>query len=202
MITVQPVDSTRLGDLDLLFGSDESADRCWCQWFIRRVRDVHESGRDGNRAAFIDLLASSSDPIGLIAYEAGRPVGWCAAGPRSRYARAVTTPTLRDRDPAEDETVWLVPCFFIEPDRRDQGVASTLLHAAVELAAERGAVAIEGFPLAGDRRRSGGSDLQTGVESLFASAGFEPVTRPSPNRVIMRRNLGSRPTHSLSSVPS
>lgn len=58
----------------------------------------------------------------------------------------------------------------------------------MELAAEQGALAIEGFPLTGDKRRSG-SDLQTGVERLFAAAGFDAVNRPSSNRVIMRREL-------------
>lgn len=59
----------------------------------------------------------------------------------------------------------------------------------MELAAEQGALAIEGFPLTGDKRRSSGSDLQTGVERLFAAAGFDAVNRPSSNRVIMRREL-------------
>jgi hypothetical protein len=64
-----------------------------------------------------------------------------------------------------------------------------LLEGAVDLARRRGAPAIEGFPLAGSGRRSGGSDLMTGVEPLFASCGFEVVDRPSDNRVVMRREL-------------
>ncbi len=189
MYSVVPVGPDRVSDLDRLFGCDEMADRCWCLWFIRPVKEFHEVGRAGNRAALLELIDTSPEPVGLLAYDGDVPVGWCAAGPRSRYTRILRAPTLRTRDRSEDETVWLVPCFFVHPDRREAGVAGALLDAAVELARHHGAPAIEGFPLAGGKRRSKGSDFQTGVESLFAEAGFEPVHRPSANRVIMGLSL-------------
>ena len=188
-IEIAEVTPDRLPDLEILFGSDAVADRCWCMWFIIRVKDFHDAGRAGNRAAFIDLIGSEPEPMGLIAYDEGQPVGWCAAGPRDRYERMLKAPTLRGRDPAEDSSVWLVPCFFIRAEARGRGVASALLEGAVDLARWRGAPAIEGFPLSGDARRSGG-DLQVGVEPLFAACGFEAVRRPSDNRVMMRRELG------------
>lgn len=189
MIEVRELTSAEVGDLDELFGSDEVADRCWCMWFIVRVKDFHEAGREGNRSAFLDLMDGDSHPLGLLAYEGGRPVGWCAAGPRSRFTRIVRAPTLRNTDRGEDDSVWLVPCFFIHPGARRHGVATALLQGAVALAARRGAVAIEGFPQAGTKIRSGGSDFQTGVELLFEACGFIPVDRPSANRVIMRHDL-------------
>ncbi|NNF68827.1 MAG: GNAT family N-acetyltransferase [Acidimicrobiia bacterium] len=190
MIRIENAADVPQEDLDELFGSDEVADRCWCMWFITRVKDFRSAGREGNRAALLDLVAVEEQPVGLIAYRDGSPVGWCAVGPRSRYDRAVKTPTMRGHDPAENDTVWFVPCFFIRPTARRQGVAAALLRAAIAMATEHGAQAIEGFPQAGDRTRSRGSNFQTGVEPLFEQAGFEPVRRPSDNRVIMRRELG------------
>lgn len=189
MITTRPLTSDRTSDLDALFASDPVADRCFCMWFIIPVKAFHEAGREGNRAGFAGLAASDSFPLGLVAYDGKQPVGWCAVGPRDRYLRAMSGPTLKQRDRSEDATVWLVPCFFIRPEARGSGVATALLQAAVEHARKHGATAIEGFPLAGDKRRSGGSDFQTGVEPLFADCGFEPVARPSDNRVIMRLEL-------------
>lgn len=189
MLTVEPLDGSRLSDLEALFGCDDSVDRCWCMWFIVRVKDYHSAGREGNRAAFVRLMEEQPIPMGLIAYDDESPVGWCAAGPRARYVRAVNTPTLKSRDHAESDSVWLVPCFFIKPGFRERGIAFALLERAVDVASEHGASAIEGFPLSGGRRRASGSDLQTGVEALFVGAGFEPVDRPSSNRVIMRRQL-------------
>jgi GNAT superfamily N-acetyltransferase len=183
---IEHVTQDTLSDLDVLFSSNDIADRCWCMWFLIRVADFHAAGREGNRAKFIEMAASEEHPMGLIAYVEDAPVGWCAVGPRSRYARATKAPTLRGREGSDDD-VWLVPCFFTHPEHRGSGVAAALLDAALDHSFASGAVAVEGFPLAGDRRRSPGSDMQTGMEPLFASAGFAPHHRPSNNRVIMRK---------------
>lgn len=92
---------------------------------------------------------------------------------------------MKGRDPAEDDDVWLVPCFLIKPDQRRKGVAAALLEATVDLATRSGASAIEGFPLSGSKTRSKSSDFMTGTETLFAGCGFSPLRRPSANRVIM-----------------
>ena len=174
----------------MLLNSQPESTGCWCMWFIRRVADYHASGSAGNRQALMGLLESDGHPFGLLAYKGDEAVGWCAVGPRSRYSRAIKTPTLKGRDPGEDDTVWFVPCFLVRPDARRSGVASALLEAAVSAAAEAGAMAIEGFPLSGSRPRSKGPDFMTGTEALFSACGFLPLRRPSDNRVVMRRDLG------------
>ena len=189
MVRIRELTTDDVQDLDALLGTDEVADRCRCMWFIVRVKDFHEAGRSGNRAAFLSLMEGDDHPLGLLAYDDERPVGWCATGPRSRFARIIQAPTLRSTDRREDDTVWFVPCFFIHAETRRRGVAKALLQGAVDLAAACGAEAIEGFPQSGTRTRSRGSNFQTGVESLFETCGFEAVDRPSSNRVIMRRNL-------------
>jgi len=189
VLEVCPFTTDRLGDLDELFGSDEVTDRCWCMWFITRVADFHSAGCAGNRTALLERAGEDDAPLGLIANEGEHPVGWCATGPRDRYARILRSPTLANRDRTEDPWTWLVPCFFVRRDARRGGVSRALLAAAVALAEEHGATAIEGFPLTGSKTRSGGSDFMTGVEPLFAACGFDPVDHPSTNRVIMRREL-------------
>jgi len=84
-------------------------------WFIIGVKEYHQGGSLANAAKFRELAVNSTHPLGLIAYADGRPVGWAAVGPRSRYARAVRTPTMKSIDHSENEDVWLVPCFFINP---------------------------------------------------------------------------------------
>ena len=186
-LRIEQVAIGHIDDLETLFGSDEKAGRCWCMWFLIKVADFHAARGDGNREAFQRLVDAEPHPMGLIAYLDDHPVGWCAVGPRARYARAVKALTLRNREGGDDD-VWFVPCFFIHPDHRGAGIASALLDSAVAHAFAAGAVAVEGFPLAGDRRRSSGSDFQTGVEPLFAAADFAPHHRPSQNRVVMRRD--------------
>lgn len=186
MITVRELSPDLLPDLERLFGSDPLVDACWCVWHIVRVADFHAAGRVGNRAKFDELLANSREPLGLIAYDHDEPVGWCAAGPRARFTRAVATPTLRGRERGEDDTVWLVPCFFVKEQARGRGVTCALLEGAVAAAEDAGAIAIEGFPDSIGKRVERGA---RGSESVFAARGFVPVRRPSEARVIMRRDF-------------
>jgi GNAT superfamily N-acetyltransferase len=186
-VSVEVLDPKRLDDFNGLFGGDAEANGCWCMWHIIRVADYHAGGGTANRKRFHALMESSKEPMGLLAYADGETVGWCAAGPRARYARAVKTPTMKGRDPDEDETVWFVPCFFVRRDARKLGVTRELLTGAVALAKKHKARAIEGFPTAEGAKRS--RDSMAGHESVFASCGFEVIRRPSPARVVMRREI-------------
>ena len=153
-------------------------------WFIIPVKEYHAAGSDGNRASFCRLLAASEHPLGLIAYLDDRPVGWCAVGPRSRYLRAIRTPTYKGRDPDEDDDVWLLPCLFLRKEARGAGLGGRLVRAAVRLARERRAVAVEAFPYAGPKRRS--RETQVGFEAVLSRGGFAVIGRPSADRVLMR----------------
>ncbi len=183
---IVPVTADNLAELEPLFAGHAVANGCWCMWFIDSVSDYHRAGPAGNKAKLQSLAAATDLPVGVIARQDGGVVGWAATGPRGRYARAVRTPTVKSVDRSENADVWLVPCFFVRPDARGEGLARRLLAACVDLAAGAGARAIEGFPLA---RPAGTADRQVGTEALFAACGFRPVARPSSNRVLMRRDL-------------
>lgn len=109
--------------------------------------------------------------------------------PRSRFARALRVPSFKGRDSAEDESVWLVPCFYIRKDVRREGVSRDLLKGAVSFASQNGAKAIEGFPFARGAKMS--REPMVGVETVFASCGFTVARRPSSTRVVMRKELNA-----------
>lgn len=178
----------RFGDLADLFRASGETRGCWCMFFLLTGRELSSGWGAGNRARFEEFASDLDPPAGLLAYRDGVPVGWCAMGPRSRYPRVLRSPVMKARDPAEDDHVWLVPCFFVRRDARRSGLTRELLAAAVTDAARYGATAIEGFPLAKDTRRPP-AEAYLGIERLFASCGFTPVARPSPTRVVMRRPL-------------
>jgi GNAT superfamily N-acetyltransferase len=185
---VRPVRESRIDDLATLFGASQTTSGCYCMWFLVPAKECSAGWSGGNRVALEERIATDPDPLGLLAYRHREPVGWCALGPRRRYARALRSPVLRDHNPAEDDSVWFVPCFYVRRDARKIGVTRMLLESAVRTAERAGATAIEGFPLAGDQRHGSG-DAFVGVEPLFASCGFTPIARPTPRRVVMRRDL-------------
>ncbi len=190
-VTVEAVTADRLDDVASLFATNSTANGCYCTWFFIPTPQNQAGWGAANRATFEEVTRAAAQPMGLLAYAEGAPVGWCAAGPRSRYSRALRTAALRERDPAEDDGVWLVPCFFVKVGFRRKGIMRELLQHAVELAARHGARAVEGFPLSGEERKRTG-DAFLGVEPLFASCGFTVVSRPSPHRVLMRLDLAGR----------
>jgi GNAT superfamily N-acetyltransferase len=184
---IYPLGPDRCDDAADLFTSNSTTRGCWCMWFLLSTSEVQAAWGDGNRRRFEALAREANPPVGVIAYQDGVPVGWCAMGPRSRYPRAARSPLMTHRDRAEDEDVWLVPCFFVRVGFRRAGITEHLLTAVVEQARDHGARAIEGFPLAGDGPHK--SSRYLGTEPLFAACGFTAIERPSAQRVIMRRSL-------------
>ena len=188
MIDVKPLTQALLPDVEALFATSRETHGCWCMWFIIPYKEYKAGGPEGNRRAFIELIEDTPYPIGLLAYREGEVVGWCAAGPRSRFVRALNVPSFKGHDPSEDDAVWMVPCFYVRKDVRREGGSRALLEAAVALAREHGATAIEGFPFASGVKV--GRESMVAVEPLFAACGFAVSRRPLATRVVMRRELG------------
>jgi GNAT superfamily N-acetyltransferase len=186
---IRPVTARQLDDLAELFCTNGTTRGCWCMYFIAGRDEFGAGYGAGNRSRFEALTRENRQPMGLLAYVDGAPAAWCAAGPRSRYPRTIgpRAKVLARRDPREDDDVWLVPCFFVRVGERRAGLTTALLEQAVELAAANGAPAIEGFPRAAGQPPS--PDDYLGREEVFTSCGFRPIDRPTPRRVVMRRDL-------------
>ena len=133
---------------------------------------------------------SPATTSGLVAYLDGEPVGWCAVEPRTAYPRLL----LKTRVPWEgraedkaDDSVWAVTCFVTRAGFRRRGISRALARAAVDFARDRGARALEGYPMI-DEPAQGSlpGELHVGSRSVFADAGFTEVSRPTLRRVVMR----------------
>lgn len=185
-LRIVPADAGALVDVATLFGANGANSGCWCMWFRLPAKEWSANGNDGNRAAFTDAVRSGQ-PVGLLAYRDGEPVGWTSVAPRPAYRRLLRSPALRP-DAPDDPGVWSVTCFFINRYQRRTGIAGALLDAAIGYAQRGGAQVIEGYPVdtSGERRASG--DLYTGTVPLFTRAGFVEYRRPdSGSRLVMRR---------------
>jgi len=175
---------SRWKDVEALFGARGACAGCWCMWWRLPRAEWNRGKGAGNRRALRRIVEKGGAP-GILAYEGGRPVGWCAIAPREAYTVLERSRTLKRLD---DEPVWSVTCFFIDKDWRRRGLTVKLLDAACAHAKRKGARIVEGYPVdpSGDYPAAW---AWTGLRSAFESAGFREVARPSRTRPIMRRHL-------------
>lgn len=190
---VVPANEASWDDLQAVFGARGDPAKCMCQWF--RFRDFQwRSVPVEERAKLLREQTGCGDPAaaatsGLVAYLDGEPAGWCAVEPRTAYPRLLRArvPWMGRAEDKSDDRVWAVTCFVTRTGYRRRGVSRGLAGAAVDFARDRGARAIEGYPMItqpGQEMTWG--ELYVGSRSIFAAAGFVEVSRPTPRRVVMR----------------
>jgi GNAT superfamily N-acetyltransferase len=158
---------------------------------FRLLKPAYERGKgEGNRKA-LRRLVTSGPPPGVLAYEGGDPVGWCAVAPREEFPRLARSRAMR---PPDDRPAWSVVCLFVAKGHRRRGVSVALLRGAARFAASRGAHLLEGYPV--EPRAGTMPDVfaWTGTAAAFRAAGFAEVARPLPGRPVMRRELGGQET--------
>src|SRR5262245_4887617 len=142
-LAFHPLTPDRWDDLERLFGPERGADSgCWCMFWRMTRTEFDALGKPGRKAAFRKLVKSGA-PLGILAYDGERPVGWCAAAPRAATPGLDRSPICK---PVDDEPVWSITCFFIEPTLRRQGVMAALIDAATKHARRAGARVVEAYP--------------------------------------------------------
>jgi GNAT superfamily N-acetyltransferase len=188
-LDIRPVTPDRTADLLVLFGANGAYSNCWCTWWILTGRDFDATPKEERRRIILDLVEAGMEP-GLLAYQDGIPVGWCAVGPRSRFAR-LTSPRARTFRQIDNQPSWVVNCFYVAKDHRGGGIATALLGEAVAFAARRGASLLEGYPL--EDGLSGSSSLFVGTVSMFRHAGFEEASRVERRPLMRLRLLNAGP---------
>jgi GNAT superfamily N-acetyltransferase len=141
------------------------------------------------------LAVEVGDEAARAVPDSGLPhVGWCAIEPRPAYTGLVRNNRVlvrNNRVPWEgraedkaDEAVWAVTCIFTRVGFRKRGVGRALARAAVEFARERGARAVEAYPMVSKDVIV--EELHVGTLGMFAAAGLTEVSRPTLRRVVMR----------------
>ena len=191
-ISVVPANEASWEDLQTIFGTRGQAARCQCQRYKLRARESFGSSPVEERAFRLRRQTDCGHPesettSGLVAYLDGEPVGWCAVEPRTAYEsllRSYRVPWDGRTEDKADDSVWAVTCLFTRAGFRKRGVSRALARAAVDFARERGARAVEGYPMT--TKNVIAEELHVGTEGVFAHAGFTEVSRPTLRRVVMR----------------
>ena len=194
-LTVVPANEASWEDLQTVFGTRGSATFCQCQRYKLRPREAFSKFPVEERARRLHEQARCGHPesettSGLVSYLDGEPVGWCAVEPRPAYIGLVRNNRVPWEGRMEDKadgTVWAVTCIFARAGFRGRGVAHALVRAAVEFARERGARALEAYPLRTEPgQRISWDEIHVGSQEFFAADGLTEVNRPTLRRVVMR----------------
>jgi len=190
--SIRPLSAATWGALAELFREGGDPRWCWCQYWRLRSKDFSTAKVPQLRERLHDQ-ALSPQPPGLVAFDGERPVGWVSLGPRTDFERIVRSrviPTIDDRP------VWSIVCFAVSSTARGRGVGRALLEGAIAYASERGADALEAYPVqVGDGEAIHPESAFTGTLPMFERAGFRVVAdrasdpSSSSQRVVVRREL-------------
>jgi GNAT superfamily N-acetyltransferase len=136
---------------------------------------------------------AEADPApGVVAYLDDEAVGWCGLWPRARMERLVRSRTIPVID---DVPVWSVVCFLVRVGYRRKGVARALLDGAIAFARDRGAPALEAYPVEPAGQRVDAAFGYVGFVPMFEAAGFRQIVETAARsdrrpRILMRLELG------------
>lgn len=149
---------------------------CYCQAYLNPPGTNEENvfGPGKARQAACDRV-NTGRMDGYLTYANDKVVGWCAAGNSKLYELL----------PGADETLARIICFNVDPDLRNQGIASKMLDLVIADLDARGFAAAEAAPLVSETSER---SFQ-GTVAMFEGRGFEKVTELSPNQILMRRHF-------------
>ncbi|MEW2530397.1 GNAT family N-acetyltransferase [Streptomyces sp. NPDC047071] len=165
------------------------ANVCWC--LSHRIpSQLNNALRGPARDAYVAELCRADPPPGVIAYDGDEPVGWAAVAPRAdtSFARSRKIPYV------DDLPVWSLWCLRVRPGHRKQGISHALISGAVAFARDRGAPAIEAYPLDNGDARVDLTMAYAGIRRNFERAGFTHAADTTSvlaghPRVVMRLDL-------------
>lgn len=191
-VRVVAANRARSQDLTAIFGTRGAAANCQCQRYKLAPRESFASVPREDRADRLRDQTGCGHPLaqatsGLVCYLDDQPVGWCAVEPRTAYVglvRSMRVPWEGRSQDKSDERVWALTCLMVRAGYRRRGVSAALVVAAVDVARDHGARAIEGYPINTTDVIS--EELHVGTCNVFTAAGFIQVSAPTPRRVVMR----------------
>ncbi len=188
-----PANEASWEDLQTVFGTADYARLCQCQRF-KVPGWIWQDSTLEERTAMLRAQTACGRPravatSGLVGYLDDEPVGWVAVEPRTAYPKLRTSrvPWAGRHEDKDDDGVWAVTCLVVRKDHRGRGLTCPLARAAVDFARDRGALALEAYPMItkpGVEITWG--ELHVGARQVFEDAGFALVSHPTVRRVVMR----------------
>lgn len=156
---------------------------CWCIAFHLGPGEG-KRGAAAYRAMKEERVRTGRAHAALV-FDGPEAVGWCQFGPPAEL------PNIRSRkayDAGLGELLdWRITCFFIDRERRGEGIASRALDEAVRYIAELGGGMVEAYPEDYTEERTSSSFLCSGTLGMFEKAGFRKMRKIAMRRWVVGR---------------
>ncbi len=155
---------------------------CYCCMFHAPDPKTWEENTPARNAALAREMILRGEMRGLLAYDGGKPVGWCHCDLLGNI------PVTRAYYPAlasAEDGVGAVVCFTVAQGYRGQGVATRLLDAALTALRAQGATLAEAYPVL---TATDDEHHYHGPRALYEKAGFAFV-REQDSMALMQRAL-------------
>lgn len=158
---------------------------CWCISF-------HLTPEEGKHTAaeyrsLKEARVREGRAHAALVFDGPRAVGWCQFGPTAEL------PNIRSRKSYEaglrQLPDWRITCFFIDRDRRGEGIANLALHSALREIARLGGGMVEGYPETVAGRTVSRSFLCSGTLGMFEKEGFKKTRKIAMHRWVVVRKI-------------
>lgn len=166
---------------NVAFADNPDWSGCYCSLYHFSNRGKVETRREASSQI------EEGRTHGFLAYDKGKPVGWCNAANRNSYP---ALHWLLGPGPDRWEKVGSVVCFVVGASHRKKGVATQLLNATCKKFSQEGLEYAEAYPV--KKPPSAAYDFP-GPLSMYLKNGFN-THRDADWYLVVRKRL-EKPSH-------
>src|SRR3989442_3553281 len=124
-------------DFDKLFSKHGGVGGCWCMYYQRprggTMKALTPTGRRAKNKRDKKSLVDQDRSHGVLLYDRGNPIGWCAYGLNQEFPRIDNRRNYKRLDTLDElEKLWRITCFFVDRDYRKKVVAKLALDSTLD----------------------------------------------------------------------
>jgi GNAT superfamily N-acetyltransferase len=158
---------------------------CWCIAF-------HLEPGEGKRgaAAYREMKEArvrGGRAHAAVVFDGPDAIGWCQFGPTAEL------PNIRSKKAYEEGLGklpdWRITCFFIDRERRGEGVAALALRESLRYIAQLGGGTVEAYPEDYTDEKVSSSFLCSGTLGMFQKSGFQKTRKIAMRRWVVTKRV-------------
>lgn len=132
-----------------------------------------------------ERLVRAGQSHSALVYDGENVVGWCQFGSPTELSFRMRGYSKLDVSLPD----WRITCFFVDRNRRGEGVARAALLGALRMIASRGGGVVDAYPINTELKPISNSFLWSGTQAMFKDMGFYSLGNLGTSKVLMRRTV-------------